>query len=206
MNNHADVLAVLRSEATSDMPDTHLLFVDIPWAPPGHPVPAGGYSIAYSVLSPYSRGTVRLASSEPDVAPLIDLALLSDDRDVAGMARAMNLARAVGEAKALKPWRGCEVIPGQHISSDEQVRAHLRSTVGTYWHAGGTCRMGRDEGSVTDVDLRVHGIAGLRVIDASVMPSLPSANTNATVLAIAERGAELVLSDSRRSQLASVGQ
>jgi choline dehydrogenase len=205
-NNHADVLAVLRSESTSDMPDTHLLFVDMPWAPPGHPVPADGYSIAYSVLSPYSRGTVRLASSKPGAAPLIDLALLSDDRDVAGMARAMNLARAVGEAKALKPWRGREVLPGQHVSSEEQVRAHLRNTVGTYWHAGGTCRMGRGEGSVTNVDLRVHGVDGLRVVDASVMPSLPSANTNATVLAIAERGAELVLTDSRRSQLASVGE
>ena len=198
MNNHCDVLAVLRSETTSEMPDTHLLFVDIPWAPPGDPVPADGYSIAYSVLSPYSRGSVRLASAEPDVAPLIDLALLSDERDVAGMARAMNLARAVGEATALKPWRGAEVIPGQHISSEEQVRAHLRSTVATYWHAGGTCRMGRDKGAVTDVDLRVHGIDGLRVVDASVMPSLPSANTNATVLAIAERGAELVSTDSRQ--------
>jgi choline dehydrogenase len=180
------------------MPDTHLLFIDIPWAAPGEPVPADGYSLVYSVLSPYSRGSVRLASAEPDVAPLIDLALLSDERDVAGMARAMSLARAVGEATALKPWRGGEVIPGQHISSEEQVRAHLRSTVGTYWHAGGTCRMGRDRGAVTDVDLRVHGIDGLRVVDASVMPSLPSANTNATVLAIAERGAELVSTDSRR--------
>ena len=156
-------------------------------------MPADGYSIVYSVLSPYSRGSVRLASSEPDVAPLIDLALLSDERDVAGMARAMSLARAVGEADGVEALaRRCEVIPGQHISSEEQVRAHLRSTVGTYWHAGGTCRMGRDKGAVTDVDLRVHGIDGLRVIDASVMPSLPSANTNATVLAIAERGAELV--------------
>jgi choline dehydrogenase len=201
VNNHCDALAVLRSEAASDMPDTQLLFLDIPWA--GHPVPADAYSLVFSVLSPFSRGSVRLASSEPGVAPLIDPGLLRDERDVEGMARAVKLARAVGAAKALKPWCRGEVLPGQHISSDEQVRSYLRSTVGPYWHAGGTCSMGRGEGSVTDVDLRVHGVEGLRVIDASVMPTLPSANTNATVLAIAERGAELLLIDSRRNQLVS---
>jgi choline dehydrogenase-like flavoprotein len=138
-----------------------------------------------------------------DVAPLIDLALLSDERDVAGMTCAMSLARAVGEAKALKPWCGSEVIPGQHISSEEQVWAHLRSTSALLARRG-TCRMGQGEGPSPAL-ICVHGIDGLRVIDASVMPSLPSANTNATVLAIADAVPNFVLTDSCRSQLATVG-
>jgi len=202
-NNHCDALAVLRSESSLDAPDSHVLFVEIPWAPPGVPVPQDGYSLAFSILFPHSRGTVRLASPDAQVAPLIDLAMLSDDRDVIGMTHALNLARELGEANALTPWRRGEAMPGQRVSSDEEVRAYLRNNVGPYWHAGGTCRMGHDQESVTDLDLRVHGIDGLRVVDASVMPSLPSANTNATVLAIAERAVDLLLSKSRPNELAS---
>jgi choline dehydrogenase len=204
-NNHCDAMAVLRSDPSLDVPDSHVLAVDIPWAPPGVPVPQHAYSLAFGILFPHSRGTVRLASADAQAAPLIDLGLLSDERDVVAMTRTLNLVRALGEAKAMTPWRKGEVLPGEGISSDEGVRAFLRSTTGPYWHAGGTCRMGQDQDSVTDVELRVHGIDGLRVVDASVMPSLPSANTNATVLAIAERAVDLLLTGSRPNQLASVG-
>jgi choline dehydrogenase len=101
-------------------------------------------------------------------------------------------AREVGAADALRPWRDAEAIPGPESSTDAQLRASLRQSVGTYFHPVATRRMGNDSNSVIDKELRVHGVEGLRVVDASVMPSLPTANTNATVLAIAEKEADLI--------------
>jgi choline dehydrogenase len=92
----------------------------------------------------------------------------------------------------MEAWRGEEVIPGPDVSSDEQLLAYLRQSLGTYFHPAGTCRMGTGPEAVTDNELRVRGVDGLRVVDASVMPSLPTANPNATVLAIAEKAAELI--------------
>jgi choline dehydrogenase-like flavoprotein len=89
-------------------------------------------------------------------------------------------------------WRQEEVLPGAAVTTADRQRDYLRRSVGTYWHPVGTCRIGTDPATVTDPQLRVHGIDGLRVADASVMPSIPAANTNATVLAIAERAADLI--------------
>jgi choline dehydrogenase len=191
-SNHIDALAAVRIDARSTAPDTHLLFVDIPLPPPGRSVPEHGYSIVFSMLRPHSRGSVRLASSDPTAAPLIDPAFLTDERDVAFMVQAARVAREVSAADALAPWRDAEVIPGPGTSSDEELLAYLRHGVGTYFHPVGTCRMGTDGDAVTDTELRVHGVEGLRVADASVMPSLPAANPNASVLAIAEKAADLI--------------
>ncbi len=144
------------------------------------------------MLRPHSRGSVRLASPDPTAAPLIDPGFLSDERDVVLMLRAARVAREVGAADALARWRAAEVIPGPQVSSDAELVAHLRRAVGTYFHPVGTCRIGSGADAVVDTELRVHGIDGLRVADAAVMPSPPAANPNATVLAIAERAADLV--------------
>ena len=191
-SNHIDALAAVRIDARSTAPDAHLLFVDIPLPPPGRAVPEHGYSIVFSMLQPHSRGSVRLASSDPTAAPLIDPAFLTDERDVAFMLQAARAAREVGSADALASWRDAEVIPGPGAVSDEEMLAYLRHGVGTYFHPVGTCRMGTDGDAVTDTELRVHGVEGLRVADASVMPSLPAANPNASVLAIAEQAADLI--------------
>lgn len=190
--NHVDALAALRVDPCATMPDTHLLFVDIPLPPPGTSGPDQGYSIEFGVLRPYSRGSVRLASPDPTAAPLIDPGFLTDERDVVLMLRAARVAREVGAADALAPWRAAEVIPGPQVSSDAELAAHLRRAVGTYFHPVGTCRIGSGADAVVDTELRVHGIDGLRVADAAVMPSSPAANPNATVLAIAEKAADLV--------------
>jgi choline dehydrogenase len=108
------------------------------------------------------------------------------------MLSGLRLARAIGGAQALAEWRKEEVQPGPTVRTDAQERDYLRRTTGTYNHPVGTCRLGVDERAVTDLELRVRGIDGLRVADASVMPSIPGANTNATVLAIAERAAAMV--------------
>jgi choline dehydrogenase len=191
-HNHFDVLAAIRTDPTSTTPDAHLLFCDVPLPPPGKSAPEAGYSIEFSMLRPHSRGSVRVASPDPTAAPLIDPAFLTDERDVDFMLAAARAARELGNADALEPWRDAEVIPGPQASSGERLRAYLRQSTGTYFHPVGTCRIGTGTDAVTDTELRVHGVEGLRVADASVMPSLPAANTNATVLAIAEKASDLI--------------
>jgi choline dehydrogenase len=194
-HNIVDALAACRVDACSTSPDAHMLFLAVPFVPPGRTAPEHGYTIAYSMLRPHSRGSVRLASADPAAAPLIDPAFLTDQRDVEFMVRAARAARELGQAHALQGWRNDEVVPGPRVTSDQDLATYLRQSISTYFHAVGTCRMGADPDAVTDNDLRVHGIDGLRIADASVMPSLPSANTNATVLAIAEKAADLIRID-----------
>jgi choline dehydrogenase len=113
-----------------------------------------------------------------------------DDHDLTTMVAGLRLAREIGRASALDPWRDREIGPGP--DDDAGLRAYVRETLASYCHPVGTCRIGRYDMAVVDTDLRVHGISGLRVADGSVIPSIPSANTNATVYAIAERAAELI--------------
>ncbi|WP_330175969.1 GMC family oxidoreductase N-terminal domain-containing protein [Streptomyces sp. NBC_01498] len=188
-SNHIDVFAAVRSSENIPRPDLHLLFIDVPLAPPGLD---SGYTMGVGLLSPYSRGSVTLLSADPDAAPAIDPGFLTDQRDADRMIAGLRLARRAGGAKALQSWRDHEVLPGPALESDEELHAFLREAVISYCHTGGTCRMGTDAGAVTDEYLRVKGIEGLRVVDASVMPTLPEANPNATVLAIAEKAADLM--------------
>src|SRR5882757_7917077 len=146
-------------------------------------------------MTPASRGCVRLASADPQQAPLIDPNYLAEQSDQRRMVAGLRLAREVGAANALGGWRDKELSPGPGAHTDEALLAHLRRTVSTYYHPVGTCKMGGDATSVVDPQLRVHGIANLRVADASVMPSIVSGNTNAAVLAIAERAAHLITGD-----------
>lgn len=191
-HNIVDVLAACRLDSSSTAPDAHMLFLAVPFAPPGRTAPDNGYTIAYSMLRPHSRGSVQLASSDPTAPPLIDPAFLTDQRDVDFMVRAARAARELGASHAFQTWRDEEVVPGPQVTSDEQLYAYLRQSISTYFHAVGTCCIGTGPTAVTDTDLRVHGVDRLRIADASIMPSPPSANPNATVLAIAEKAADLI--------------
>ena len=137
----------------------------------------------------------------PEDAPLIDPGLLTDERDMRTMLTALRLTREIGGAQALAEWRADEVQPGLSVRTEAQERDYLRRSTGSYSHPVGTCRLGSDERAVTDPELRVRGIDGLRVADASIMPSIPGANTNATVLAIAERAAAVIAGHDRASEL-----
>jgi choline dehydrogenase len=174
---------LLRTDATA-APDLQIFFVEMPLRPRWTPDPQDGYSVVFSLMTPASRGTVRLAGADPDLAPLIDPNYLDEDHDVRRMAAGLGIAAEIGAALG-RSYLGRELVPGD-------PEAYLRETVTTYFHPVGTCRAGLDAMAVVDPDLRVHGIAGLRVADASIMPSIVSANTNATVLAIAERAAALI--------------
>jgi choline dehydrogenase len=165
-----------------------MIFVDAPMYPRWIAAPEHGYSIAFSAMTPRSRGSIRLAGADPTLAPLIDPNYLDDNYDIDRMMDGLQKARELGEMSALAPWRDGEILPGPE-SDDEALQTYLRASVASYFHPVGTCRIGTDEDSVVDPRLRVHGVEGLRVVDASVMPSIVSGNTNATVLAIAERAA-----------------
>jgi choline dehydrogenase len=171
------------------------MFIEFPFAPLTGIEASGGFSVVSTVLNPRSRGTVRLASADPQAAPVIDPAFFSDDADIKTMLGGLRLAREIVGARAFAPLRGEEVLPGSKVDTLDQQTAFLRSATHSAAHPVGTCRIGSDAASaVVDPELRVHGVAGLRIADASVMPSVIGANTNATVLAIAERAAELLIS------------
>jgi choline dehydrogenase len=144
------------------------------------------------VLAPDSRGSVRLASADPRTPPRIDPALLREESDTERAVAGLALIRIVVAGEAFDAVRGKELWPGEAVTSGTGLRAHARRVAGSYYHPVGTCRMGTDARAVTDPELRVRGVAGLRVVDASVMPVIPNAHPNATVLAIAEKAAALL--------------
>ncbi len=194
--NHGEMYAALRSGLGGAYPDLHLFNILFPLAPAGYEAPPSGYALVASVVAPESRGSVRLASADPQASPLIDPGLLRTDRDLdvlaAGMAIIKQATSGRGFWGEVSRERHREVYPGPDARTDGDVREFVRRTVGSYFHPVGTCRLGRDERAVVDAQLRVQGIDGLRVADASVMPAIPNAHPNATVLAIAERAADLI--------------
>jgi choline dehydrogenase len=194
MNNHGEVQGLVSTGIGRHGPDVQIMFVDVPLHADSLPGPdmGQGYTIAVSAMAPFSRGSLRLASDVPGAAPLIDPRYYTDARDVDMMVAGLRVAREIGSADALAPWRGTEALPGPGAVGDEQLRAYLRRNIRSYSHYAGTCALGTDRMAVVDTELRVHGIEGLRVADASVMPSPVSANTNATVYAIAERAADMI--------------
>ncbi|PVZ63540.1 GMC family oxidoreductase [Pelagibaculum spongiae] len=151
-----------------------------------------GYSAHCTLLQPKSRGSVRLKNNNPQSAPLIDLNMLSADEDIKKLVIGVKKIREIFSAPALKKYRGEEVFPGARCQTDQQIEAFIRSKSNHTYHPVGTCRMGSDADSVVDTQLRVRGIQKLRVVDASVMPCLISGNTNAPVIAMAERAADLI--------------
>jgi choline dehydrogenase-like flavoprotein len=195
-SGHGEVIGLIRSDADLDTPDLQIQIVNVPLyaqaLPPSLPTPGQGYSIAYSAVTARSRGSVRLAGPRPGTAPLLDPNYYADPHDLQVMTAGLRASRAIGNAAALDPWRGEEVLPGPEVQDDDRVRRYLYKSLRTYSHQVGTCRIGTDEMAVVDTELRVRGISGLRVADASVMPSIVSANTNATVYGIAERAAALI--------------
>lgn len=149
-----------------------------------------GYSAHVCALRPRSRGHVGLTDADPSCPPRIDPAYLSDPRDLEVLMAGARRLRAIMEGPELAPWRGAPLYP--HDWSDAALEADIRARADTIYHPVGTCRMGRDDLAVVDHRLRVRGVEGLRVVDASVMPALISGNTNAPTIMIAERGAAMI--------------
>ncbi len=152
-----------------------------------------GITLHACCLRPQSRGEIRLASSDPLHPPVIDPNYLAAPYDLKILIDGIRLGREILAAPAFKPWLGEERLPGAAQQSDAELEAFIRATAETEYHPVGTCKMGSDPMAVVDERLCVHGIDRLRVIDASIMPTLVSGNTNAPTIMIAEKGAEMML-------------
>jgi choline oxidase len=155
------------------------------------------FVIAPSLTRPRSRGTVRLRSSDPGAAPVVDLDLFSDPdgRDAATLAYGVAVARRIAAAGALDAWRDEEVLPGPAIGDDAAVQDYVRRTTTTSFHPASTCAMGAadDAASVVDPELRVIGVEGLRVADASIFPEIVYVNPAISCFVVGERCAELIM-------------
>jgi choline dehydrogenase len=157
------------------------------------PMDGDGVTVHACCLRPQSRGEIRLASTDPLQPPVMDPNYLAADYDLKVLIAALRQGRDILAAQAFKPWLGEERLPGPAVQSNAELEDFIRATAETEYHPVGTCKMGSDPMAVVDEKLRVRGIERLRVIDASIMPAIVSGNTNAPVIMIAEKGAEMML-------------
>ncbi len=193
-NNIFESAAFVKTVAGLDRPDVQLVFQPAKRPPPSFPFPFGhGFALSPVGLYPRSRGRITLASSDPLEAPLIDPNLLSVPEDVEPLVRAIRLIRRIFASPAFAKYHAEEVVPGAAAQSDADIIAYIRAQSYTVHHPVSTCRMGTDGAAVVDPQLRVAGLEGLRVADASVFPSIIGGNTNAVVVMVAEKAADLIL-------------
>jgi len=155
--------------------------------------PHSGFTVGVMALKPRSRGWVHVGSSDPLAHPKIDPKYLDDPRDANVLLTGIKAVRRIAGFPALRRLIVRETRPGSAVVSDDQIMDYIRETTQTTWHVVGSCKMGRDREAVVDTELRVRGVSGLRVIDSSIFPTIPSSNTNAPTIALGERGAEMVL-------------
>jgi choline dehydrogenase len=151
---------------------------------------------------PESRGWLRIRSPDPAAPPAIQPNYLATQADKDTLIAGLRIARGVLQTRAMQELVGDEFLPGPLTESDDEWLAHIAKTAGTTYHPTSTCTMGTHERAVVDSELRVHGIEGLRVIDASIMPAVVSGNTNAATIMIAEKGADMILAAARATSAA----
>jgi choline dehydrogenase len=193
-NNIFESAAFVKSRPDLDRPDLQLVFQPAKRPRPSFPYPLGhGFAISPVGLYPRSRGSVSLASPDPFTPPVIDPNLLSVPEDLAPLLHGMRLARQIFASSAFARYRAQETAPGVDVSSDTELEAYVRAQAYTVHHPVSTCRMGSDRDAVVDPQLRVAGVDGLRVADASVFPSIIGGNTNAAIVMIAEKASDMIL-------------
>jgi choline dehydrogenase len=196
-SNVAEAIAFVRTRAELAAPDLELLFAPVLFVDEGlAPPPEHGATIGSIVLQPQTRGHVGLRSGDPLDAPVIEPRYLTDPAgdDLRVLLHGVRLARRIAAAPALARHVRAEFLPGADVQTDDELVAGVRERAHTLYHPVGTCRMGTDDDAVVDPELRVRGVAGLRVVDASVMPRIPRAHTNWPTVMIAEKAADLIRS------------
>ena len=193
-SNVFESVAFLRTAPDLDRPDFQFVFQPAKFPNPRIPLPLGhGFAVSPVLLYPKSRGRISLAGPTITDPPLIDPALLAEPEDAARMVRAVTLCRRMLNAPPFSAYRATEDKPGNRAVSDEDLEQFIRATAATVHHPVGTCRMGGDSQSVVDTELKVRGIEGLRIADASIFPSIVGGNTNAPTVMVAEKAADLLL-------------
>jgi choline dehydrogenase-like flavoprotein len=193
--NFAEAGGFVKSDASEAIPDLQFHFVIGKLVDHGRKIAIGhGYSCHVCVLRPKSRGSVKLASRDPLAAPLIDPNFLDDADDAARMVKGFRIMRNILNQPALARFGARELSRSADAKTDAEIEGFIRGQSDSIYHPVGTCRMGHDKMAVVDQLLRVHGIEGLRVIDASVMPRIVGGNTNAPTIMIAEKASDMILS------------
>jgi choline dehydrogenase len=194
-SNIAEAGAFVRSRfAKDERPDIQFHFVPAQLDDHGrNRLPGNGFTLHACFLRPESRGRIRLRSANITDPPLIEANYLQSARDLEVTVEGVRLSREILNASPLTTYRGAELLPGAKLQSDAELTEFVRRKGESIYHPVGTCRMGNDALAVVDASLRVRGIEGIRVIDASIMPTLVSGNTNAPTIMIAEKGSELML-------------
>lgn len=188
-----EAVAFVRSDPTLAAPDLELVWLPVPIlgeglsAAPGH-----GVTLAVELLQPESRGAVRLASGDPTEPPVIDPGYLTAESDLRGLVAGVRIAERVFDTAALRPFLGAPMAPYPGKVDDATLATLVREYAQTAFHPVGTCRIGSDDAAVVDCELRVRGLHGLRVVDASVMPRIIRGHTNAPTMMIAERASDLI--------------
>ncbi|MDU3130414.1 MAG: choline dehydrogenase [Bradyrhizobium sp.] len=190
--------AFFKSDPRLASPDIQIHFIPFSTDKMGEKLHAfSGFTASVCQLRPESRGSLRIRSADPAAAPEIRINYLASETDRRANIDGIRILRKILAAPALKPYVSDEAYPGSKIVSDDDILAYCRQTGSTIYHPTSTCRMGTDDLAVVDQRLRVRGIDGLRVVDASIMPDLVSGNTNAPVIMIAEKASDMILQDAR---------
>jgi choline dehydrogenase/4-pyridoxate dehydrogenase len=190
-------MAFVKTDPSLAMPDIQFLFRSGPsnagpWFPIIKPAWRDAFVCRPILLRPASRGMIRLRSANPTERVRIHQNLLSDERDLPILRAGLKMLRDVAAQPALDRFRGREIGPGAAAQTDADLDSYIRAAGATAHHPCGTCRMGTDRDAVVDPSLRVHGVEGLRVADASIMPDLVGGNINAAVIMIAEKAADMI--------------
>jgi len=193
-DNFLQAGAFLKSREGLDRPDIQLHLVNAIVLDHGKTdAKKDGFTIHSCQLRPESRGEISLKSADPFDAPLIDPNYLAAEEDRRVMRESVKMLREIAGQSAMNPYRGAEIMPGANVKTDEDIDAFVRRCGETIYHPVGTVRMGVDDAAPVDGELRVRGVEGLRVVDASVMPTLIGGNTNAPTIMIAEKAADMIL-------------
>ena len=194
-SNTAEAGGFIRSHDDAERPDLQLFFcTTIASAQAADSFFVHGWAMHATDLRPYSRGHVGLHNADPHHQPLIQHNFCQDDRDMQNLVRGIRIMRHISDQPAFKDYIGEEVDPGRDMQSDDELRSYIKSNCMTMYHPTSTCAMGTGKMAVTDpLTMKVHGLEGLRIADASVFPAVTSGNTMAPTVAVAERSADLIV-------------
>jgi choline dehydrogenase len=191
--NHFESCGFIRSKAGIEWPDLQYHFLPAAMRYDGKEAFAGhGFQVHIGHNKPKSRGSVKVVSNQPDVAPQITFNYLQHEDDIQGFRDCVRLTREIINQPALDDYRGEEIQPGMHIQSNAEIDVFVRESVESAYHPSCSCKMGTDELSVVSPETKVHGIQGLRVVDSSIFPTIPNGNLNAPTIMLAERAADLI--------------
>ena len=200
-SNHFESCAFIRSKPGVQWPDIQYHFLPAAMRYDGRSAFAGhGFQVHVGHNKPKSRGAVTIQSADPAVAPKIQFNYLQHQDDIEGFRACVRLTREIIEQSAFDAYRDDEIQPGKHIQTDEEIDAFVRQATESAYHPSCSCKMGEDAMAVVNSNTQVHGIAGLRVVDSSIFPTVPNGNLNAPTIMVAEKAADIILGKPALSQ------